>query len=262
LTVADALRSSGLEEREARLLLAHATGFSQATVIAFAERALPAEAAERFAAFAERRRRGEPVAYIVGQQEFYGLPLTVTPAVLIPRPETELVVELALGHEFAAVADLGTGCGAIALALKHERPSARVVGVEASAAALEVAKRNGVRLALEVEWRHGRWCAPLDGERYDMIVSNPPYVAVGDPHLAELRYEPAGALVAGADGMDALRAIAACAPQHLRPGGWLLLEHGMGQDAGVRGLLTAAGLHKVRTWPDLAGIGRVSGARR
>jgi release factor glutamine methyltransferase len=262
VTIADALGASGLEAREARLLLAHASGFSGAAVVAFPERSLSAEAAMRFAQFADRRRRGEPIAYIVGEQEFYGLPITVTPAVLIPRPETELLVDLALERPFVAVADLGTGSGAIALALKKERPAARVVGVEASAAALEVARRNAVRLALEVQWRHGQWCGPLASESYELIVANPPYVAEGDPHLAALGYEPRQALVAGSDGLDAIRAIVAQAPAHLARGGWLLLEHGLGQDAAVRLLLEHAGLEDPRTWPDLAGIPRVSGARR
>jgi len=262
LTVAEALRSDGLEPRETRLLLAAATGFSEAAVLAFPERALPAEAAARFTDFAARRRRGEPVAYILGRQEFYGLPLAVNPAVLIPRPETELLVDLALRRDFSSAVDWGTGSGAIALAIKKHRPDARVVGVEASAAALEVAKRNGVALGLDIEWRHGRWSAPLCGERFDLIVSNPPYVAAGDPHLAALRYEPANALVSGADGLDAIREIVAAAPAHLADGGWLLLEHGMGQGAAVRGLLKQAGLEEARTWPDLAGIPRVSGAKR
>jgi len=262
LTVAEALNASGLEAREARILLAAATGFSQAAVIAFPERLLPAESACRFAEFAARRRDGEPVAYILGEQEFYGLRLTVNPAVLIPRPETELLVELALEREFRTVADLGTGCGAIALAIKHERPAGRVIGVEASAAALELARRNAVRLDLEVDWRHGRWCEPLGEERCELIVANPPYVAAGDPHLAALAYEPASALVAGGDGLDAIRAISAQAPARLADGGWLLVEHGIGQDAPVRELLQHAGLHQVRTWPDLAGIPRVSGGRR
>jgi release factor glutamine methyltransferase len=262
LTVAEALRSDGLEPRETRLLLAAATGFSEAAVLAFPERALPAEAAARFTDFAARRRRGEPVAYILGRREFYGLPLAVNPAVLIPRPETELLVDLALQRDFSSAVDLGTGSGAIALAIKKHRRGARVVGVEASAAALEVAKRNGVALGLDIEWRHGRWCAPLSGERFDLIVSNPPYVAAGDPHLAALRYEPANALVSGADGLDAIREIVAAAPAHLADGGWLLLEHGIGQDGAVRGLLKQAGLEEARTWPDLAGIPRVSGAKR
>ncbi len=266
MTIEQALSGSSLDAREARILLAAATGFSQAAVLAFPERSLPAEDAERFAQFAARRRQGEPVAYILGEQEFYRLRFTVTPAVLIPRPETELLVDLALEREFARVVDLGTGCGAIALAIKHERPAARVVAVEASAAALEVARRNAVRLGLDVDWRHGRWCEPLaiggEAERYDLIVANPPYVAAGDPHLAALAYEPANALVAGADGLDAIRAIGARAPRHLDAGGWLLIEHGMGQDAAVRELLVHAGLRDVRTWPDLARIPRVSGGRR
>jgi release factor glutamine methyltransferase len=262
LTVAEALRSGGLEPRETRLLLAAATGFSEAAVLAFPERALPAEAAARFTDFAARRRRGEPVAYILGRREFYGLPLAINPAVLIPRPETELLVELALQRDFSSAVDLGSGSGAIALAIKKHRPDARVVGVEASAAALEVAKRNGVALGLDIEWRHGRWFAPLSGERFGLIVSNPPYVAAGDPHLAALRYEPANALVSGADGLDAIREIVTGAPAHLADGAWLLLEHGIGQDGAVRRLLEQAGLEEVRTWPDLAGIPRVSGAKR
>jgi len=261
LTVSQAL-SCGLDAREARLLLACATGFSEASVLAFPERELSAEAEQRFADFAARRRRGEPVAYILGRQEFYGLPLAVNPAVLIPRPETELLVELSLQRDFSSVLDLGTGSGAVALAIKKHRPRARVVTVEASAAALEVAKRNGVALGLDVEWRHGRWFAPLGGERFELIVSNPPYVAAGDPHLAALRYEPVSALVSGADGLDAIRDIAATAPAHLADGGWLLLEHGMGQDGAVRRLLEQAGLEDARTWPDLAGTPRVSGAKR
>lgn len=262
MTVTEALSASGLDAREARILLAAASGFSQAAVLAFPERPLSADVATRFAEFTSRRRRGEPVAYILAEQEFYGLRLTVTPAVLIPRPETELLVDRALEREFELVADLGTGCGAIALAIKHARPAAQVVGVDASAAALEVARRNAVRLGLEVEWRHGRWCEPLGTERYDLIVANPPYVAQGDPHLAALAYEPPDALVAGADGLAAIRAIVAQAPQRLDRGAWLLVEHGMGQDAAVRELLARAELRDVRTWPDLAGIPRVSGGKR
>jgi release factor glutamine methyltransferase len=262
LTIEQALSQSGLDVREARILLAAASGFSQAAVLAFAERALSADCAERFADFVARRRRGEPVAYILGEQEFYGLRLAVTPAVLIPRPETELLVDLALEREFGRAVDLGTGCGAIALALKQQRPAARLIGVDASAAALAVARRNGVKLALEVDWRHGRWCEPLGAERYDLIVANPPYVAEGDPHLAALSHEPAQALVAGADGLAAIRVITAQAPAHLSAGAWLLIEHGMGQDAAVRSLLRSAGLREVQTWRDLAGIPRVCGARR
>jgi release factor glutamine methyltransferase len=262
LTVGEALRAGGLEPREARLLLAAATGFSEAAVLAFPERTLPADAAARFTTYRERRRRREPVAYILGHKEFYGLRLAVNPAVLIPRPETELLVELGLQRQFAGALDLGTGSGAVALAIKRHRSGARVVAVESSAAALEVAKRNAAALSLEIEWRHGRWLAPVAGERFDLIVSNPPYVAAGDPHLADLGFEPVNALVSGADGLDAIREIVAAAPGHLADGGWLLLEHGIGQDGAVRELLEQAGLEEVRTWPDLAGIPRVSGAKR
>lgn len=261
MTIQQAL-SCGLDAREARLLLAHATGFSEAAVLAFPERTLPSEAEQRFMDFAARRREGEPVAYILGCKEFYGLPLAVTPAVLIPRPETELLVELALQRDFSTALDLGTGSGAVALAIKKHRPAAHVVAVEASAAALEVAKRNGVALGLDVDWRHGRWLSTLAAERFDLIVSNPPYVAVGDPHLADLRYEPASALISGADGLDAIREISAAAPRHLTEDGWLFLEHGIGQDVAVRTVLKEAGLEDARTWPDLAGIPRVSGAKR
>ena len=261
MTVADALRGAGIDARDARILLAAATGFSDASVIAFPERVLGAEAAERFADFAARRRLGEPVAYILGEQEFYGLRLSVNPAVLIPRPETELLVDLALARDFSTVVDLGTGCGAIALAIKHSRPRAHVVAVEASAAALAVAKRNAMRYGLEIDWRHGRWCEPLGANRFELIVANPPYVAAADPHLAALVHEPAQALVAGAEGLDAIRAIVAAAPAHLAAGGWLLLEHGLGQDRAVRELLTISGLKDVQTWPDLAGIPRVSGGK-
>jgi release factor glutamine methyltransferase len=259
LIVAEALRS--LEPREARLLLAQATGFSVASVLAHPERELPAAAAEKFREYAARRARGEPIAYILGEKEFYGLPLAVNPAVVIPRPETELLVALALARKPASVLDLGTGSGAIALALKRHLPAARVVAVERSAAALAVAQRNALRLGLEVEFRHGLWFEPVAGERFDLVVSNPPYVAVGDPHLSQgdLRFEPESALTAGPEGLDALREIAREAPSHLNPGGWLLLEHGLGQDAEVRKLLRAAGLEDIATWPDLAGIARVSG---
>ena len=262
MTAQEALSWSGIDPREARLLLAVATGFSEASVLAFQEKPIPAEAQARFMEFVSRRRTGEPVAYIVGRKEFYGLDLAVNPSVLIPRPETELLVDLALQRDFASAVDLGTGCGAIALALKKHRPGARVVGVEASAAALVVARRNAAKHALDIELRHGRWLEPLGNERFDLIVSNPPYVAQGDPHLAELRFEPAAALVAGPDGLDAIREIARGAAAHLAAGGRLFLEHGSGQDRAVRELLSAAGLAGVQSWPDLAAIPRVSGGTR
>jgi release factor glutamine methyltransferase len=261
LTVEEALATAATDAREARLLLAAATGFSEVSVLAYPGRRLTDEARTRFLDFVQRRAKGEPVAYILGRKEFYGLQLSVTPGVLIPRPETELLVELALQRDFSSVVDLGTGSGAIALALKRHRPKARVVGVEASAAALVVAKRNAVRLGLDVEFMHGQWLAPLAGERFDVIVSNPPYIAENDPHLADLRFEPPSALISGGDGLNAIREITRQAPSYLKAGGWLLLEHGMGQDAAVRALLAAARLEELTTWPDLAGIARVSGGK-
>jgi release factor glutamine methyltransferase len=257
--VAQAL--AALEACEARLLLAEATGYSEASVLAHPERELPAAAEAKFRDWAARPARGGPIAYILGAREFYGLPLAVNPAVLIPRPETELLVELALGLEPAAVLDLGTCSGAVALALKRRLPAARVVGVERSASALAVAQRNALKLGLEVELRHGLWFEPVAGERFDVVVSNPPYVREDDPHLAEgdVRFEPRSALVAGPDGLESIRAIVAGAAAHLRPGGRLLVEHGLGQDAAVRRLLGEAGLEDIATWPDLAGIARVSG---
>lgn len=262
MTVQQALSASGIDPREARLLLATATGFSEASVLAHPERELPFEIQKSFLEMTARRAAGEPVAYILGRKEFYGLELAVTPAVLIPRPETELLVDLALARKPASVVDIGTGSGAIALALKRHLPAARVVATDASAAALEVAKRNAVRFALEIELRHGRWFEPLAGERFEAIICNPPYVVADDPHLAGLQYEPRLAIVAGADGLDAFRVLAREAPGHLLPGGWLLLEHGAGQHEAVRALLEAAGLETTESWPDLAGIPRVSGGKR
>jgi release factor glutamine methyltransferase len=261
LTVLQALQSASIEPREARLLLAAATGFSEASVVAYPERQLSGETEARFRDYVERRARGEPVAYILGHKEFYGLQLSVNPAVLIPRPETELLVDLALQRAFSSVVDLGTGSGAIALAIKQQRPQARVVAVEASAAALVVAQRNAVKHGLEIEFRHGRWLEPLAGERFDLIVANPPYVAEGDPHLADLGFEPRGALVSGPDGLDAIREIVRDAPRYLSRGGWLLLEHGMGQEGPVRALLSQAGLEDVDSCPDLARIPRVAGGK-
>jgi release factor glutamine methyltransferase len=252
----------GIDPREARLLLAAATGFSEASLLAFPERGLPAEVEKAFLESVARRRRGEPIAYILGRKEFYSLELAVTPAVLIPRPETELLVELALERRPSSVLDLGTGSGAIALAVKKHLPACAVTAVEASEAALAVAQRNAAKHGLEVQFLRGSWLQPVRGRRFEAILSNPPYVAEGDPHLPDLRHEPRGALVAGADGLDAIREIARDAPVHLGDGGWLLVEHGAGQDEAVRRLFAAAGLEEVGTWPDLAGIPRVTGGKR
>ena len=262
MRVREALVASGLEPREARLLLAVASGFSQASVIAWPERELPGEVAARFADWARRRRDGEPVAYLVGRREFFGIDLAVTPAVLIPRPETELLVEWAIERSPASALDLGTGSGAIALALRSRLPGTRIVAIEASAAALAVAQRNGTRLGYAVDWRHGRWFEPVRGERFDVVVSNPPYVAAGDRHLAEgdVRFEPASALVAGDDGLEALREIVPAAAAYLRPGGALLVEHGWDQAEAVREFFARAGFREVETRRDLAGIARATGA--
>ena len=261
MTLQDALRGSGIEAREARLLLAAATGFSEASVVAFPERELPPESAARFSDFSARRKRGEPVAYILGHKEFYGLSIMVNPAVLIPRPETELLVDLALQREFSSLLDLGTGSGAIALAVQHHRPAARVVATDTSAEALEVARENARRLGLAVDFRQGSWLAPVAGERFDVILANPPYVAERDPHLPGLTFEPRLALISGADGLDGIREIATCARAHLAPGGWLLIEHGMGQDVAVRAILREAGLEEITSCPDLARIPRVASGK-
>ena len=190
MTIEQVLRASGIDAREARLLLAAATGRSEASVLAHPEKSLLEQEKDQFLEMTARRAAGEPIAYILGHKEFYGLELTVNSAVLIPRPETELLVDLALDRNPASVLDVGTGSGAIALAIKRHRPDARVVATDASAAALEVARRNAARFNLEVELRHGRWFEPVAGERFEAIISNPPYVVVGDPHLAALPYEP------------------------------------------------------------------------
>jgi release factor glutamine methyltransferase len=263
---AGTLAALGEGKLDAEVLAMHLLGCNRASLILRAEEALPAQLALRYAGLVERRRLGEPVAYLTGRREFWSLELEVTPAVLIPRPETELLVEWALEHLRAlpsqAVADLGTGSGAIGLALAAERPDARVLATDASAEALEQARINARRLGLErVEFRLGEWCAPLAGERFDLIVSNPPYVAENDPHLLALRYEPRRALTSGVDGLEALRAIAVGASACLKPGGALLLEHGAAQGAAVRGLLEAQGYTDVATRRDLAGHERATGGK-
>jgi release factor glutamine methyltransferase len=261
LTVAEAIAASAIDAREARLLLAEAAGFSQASIAASPQQEIPFEVENAFFEFVQRRKAGMPVAYILGRKEFYGLELAVNPSVLIPRPESELLVDLALERRPATALDLGTGSGAIALALKFHLKQARVTAVEADLSALLTAKRNAARLGLEVDFRHGRWFEPVAGERFELIVSNPPYVASGDPHLPALRFEPRSALVAGADGLDGIREIVGEARPFLAPGAWLLLEHGQGQDPAVRRLMDDAGLETVTSWPDLAGIPRVTGGK-
>jgi release factor glutamine methyltransferase len=265
--LADAAARLG-DRAEADILLAHALGRSRSWLIAHADDAVDAAGAAAFAALVQRRAAGEPVAYLTGHRGFWTLELEVTPATLIPRPETELLVELALArlpHDGAPrVVDLGTGSGAIALAIARECPHARVLATDASAAALAVAQRNAQANRLgNVDFARSDWFAALAGERFDLIVSNPPYIAAGDPHLkqGDLRFEPASALASGSDGLDDIRRIVDGAPQHLAAGGWLLFEHGWDQGVAVRGLLEAAGYGEVFTAQDLEGRDRVSGGR-
>ncbi|MCQ4164582.1 peptide chain release factor N(5)-glutamine methyltransferase [Tahibacter harae] len=266
---AAAARLPGEEARlEAEVLLLHLLQRPRAWLFAHADDELDACVAGRYEDLVQRRLAGEPVAYLTGEREFWSLPLQVNAATLIPRADTERLVELALERlpldRAAAVADLGTGSGAIALAIAKERPRAQVVATDRSAAALAVAGGNARKLSIgNVEFVESDWFAALRGRVFDLIVSNPPYIAVQDPHLSQgdLRFEPVGALASGADGLDDLRRIVAGACLHLRPGGWLLLEHGYDQGEAVRALLTAAGFADVATWRDLGGQERVSGGR-
>jgi release factor glutamine methyltransferase len=253
-----------IERRDAEILLAAAWRRPRSQILALAPEAVPDEVQARFADSSARRARGEPVAYLLGRREFWSLDLEVNPAVLVPRPETELVVEraLALVREPAArVADLGTGSGAIAIALAHERPAWALVGTDASAPALEVARRNGARHVGErIEWLIGDWFAPLESRRFHALCSNPPYIAGDDAVLAGdgLRHEPRAALTPGGDGHAALTRLVDGAPAHLEPGGWLILEHGATQGEALRSALVARGFTHVTSHRDLAGHERVT----
>ncbi|RAO77113.1 peptide chain release factor N(5)-glutamine methyltransferase [Dyella jiangningensis] len=254
---------------EAELLLVHVLGKPRSWLIAHANDELDAAHAAAFEALVQRRSDGEPVAYLTGRRGFWSLDLEVTPATLIPRPETELLVELALDRlpatGAARVADLGTGSGAIALAIARESPAVRVVATDASADALAVAQRNAIAQRIgNVAFAHGDWLAPLHGQVFDVIVSNPPYIESGDPHLGQgdLRFEPMSALASGADGLDDIRRIVTDARAHLKPGGWLLMEHGWNQGEAVRALLQASGYREVFTAQDLEQRDRVSGGRQ
>jgi len=250
---------------DAELLLAHVLNFTRAQLISRAENNIEQLDQDRFWQLLERRLAGEPIAYLLGYREFWSLKLAVSPATLIPRPETELLVELALqkltpNDSSVRVADLGTGSGAIALALASERPQAHIVATDASPIALELAKNNAVALAISnVEFRLGEWCVPLAAELFTVIVSNPPYLAARDPHLTQgdLRFEPASALVAGNDGLADLKVIIKQAWDHLVTGGWLLVEHGFDQADAVQELFLQAGYANVTSHKDLAGIDRV-----
>lgn len=253
---------------DVRFLLQHVLDVSQASLLAHADRVLTPQEMQDFDALVLGRIKGVPVAYLTGERWFYSQPFQISPAVLIPRPETELLVDLALerieNEESVHVLDLGTGSGVIALSVALHRPRITVTAVDLSENALAVARLNAVRLgAGNVEMVAGSWFEPLAGRRFDCIVSNPPYIASGDPHLdqGDLRFEPSGALVGGADGLYCIRTIIAAAPAHLLAGGWLLFEHGYDQAAASRQLLEEAGFCRIFSRPDLASILRVSGGQ-
>jgi release factor glutamine methyltransferase len=271
-TVREALvhaRALGVERLEAQALIGHLLKRDRVWVLSHDDHRLDEQSAVALAALLGCRAAGEPLAYLVGEREFHGLRLEVTPDVLVPRPDTETLVDWALellNREFAHLAaprvvDLGTGSGAIALAVKHRHPAAQASAVDFSDAALAVARANAERLELGVEFHPGSWWQPLAGRRFDLVLSNPPYIAGDDPHLAALTYEPSLALTPGGDGLDAIRAIVDGAPAHLRPGSWLLLEHGWDQATAVAALLQAAGFEAVSTRTDLADRDRCTGGR-
>jgi len=277
-TVSDLLaqaRAAGVDRLDAQLLLGRLLQQPRAWLIAHDDHVLGSSQTQDFMAQLAERARGVPLAYLLGEREFHGLTLRVTRDVLVPRPDTEVLVDwtlellAGLDHDLPladqstppTVADLGTGSGAIALALKHAWPTALVCAVERSPAALAVARANGQHLGLPVEWLQGDWFTPLADRRFDLIVSNPPYIDGADAHLAALHAEPIAALTPGPDGLAALRVLARGAPSHLQPGGWLLLEHGHDQGAAVRSLLQAAGLEQVQTRRDLGGQERCTAGR-
>ncbi len=273
-TVAQALtqaRTLGLDRIDAQMLLLHALAHpdaGRAWLLAHDTDVLAPEVHAQFLALCQRRAAGEPVAYLTGRKEFYGLPLHIDARVLDPRPDTETLVDWALEVIAAQTApqspprivDLGTGSGAIALALQHQRPAAQVLAVDASPDALAVAQANAQRLALPVQFVQSHWLAGVDG-LFDAIVSNPPYIPAHDPHLAALTHEPLQALASGNDGLQDIRQIVEQAPRHLKPGGWLLLEHGHDQAEAVGALLRAQGFARVQSRNDLAGIARCTGGQ-
>jgi release factor glutamine methyltransferase len=259
---------TSLDRTDAQVLMAHVLGVNRAWIAANPMRILTESEDAKIDMLAVERAMGRPIAYLLGRREFYGYDLAVDSAVLIPRPETETLVEAALARLAPddACLDLGTGSGAIAIAIAMQRPQARVAATDASADAIALARRNAAThgCADRIEFLQGSWYEPVGERRFDVIAANPPYVASGDPHLSrgDLRFEPQHALTDGsADGLDSIRAIVAGAPSHLKPGGWLLLEHGYDQAQAVRGILGSAGFADPVSIPDLAGIPRVAGGK-
>ena len=250
---------------DAQVLLCHVLQRGRSFLLTWPERTLTEQQSRDFERLTRRRAAGEPIAHLTGEREFWSLPLKVTADTLIPRPETELLVALALNHMPStapgAVADMGTGSGAVALALASERPGWQVLATDSAAAALAVARENAERLQLRnVRFEHGDWCTGLGGAQFDLVVSNPPYVPTQDPHLSagDVRFEPRSALLAGPDGMDAIRRLARCSRAHLKPDGWLMFEHGPDQGAESRGLLTELGYRAIATHRDLGDRERVT----
>ena len=271
-TLRDALhqiQTQGLDRLDAQMLLLLALDRDpndRAWLLGHDQDALPNDASQRLGDLTRRRLNGEPMAYIEGHKAFFGLQLQVDARVLVPRPDTETLVEWALerlanSDAPADFLDLGTGSGAIALAVKTQSPTTRVTATDASPAALAVASANAERLQLSIRFQPGAWLHAVKGERFHVIASNPPYIAEGDPHLPALAHEPLSALTAGQDGLDDLRELITTAPDALQPGGWLLLEHGHDQAAAVRSLLAAQGFQQVQSRADLAGIERCSGGQ-
>ena len=266
--IADSQSASPLDALETRMLLMHVLGLSRVQLITQSEQPLSADQAERLNQLILRRVNGEPMAYILGEREFYGLDFYVTPDVLIPRPDTELLVELALQYapKQSRLLDLGTGSGAIAIAVAQQRPDLTVLALDVSPAALKIAEKNAARhlAAGRVQLIQSDWYSAIADQQFATIVSNPPYIVKDDQHLSQgdLRFEPLNALTDHADGLSAYRQIITGAGKHLAEGGWLLMEHGYDQSSAVQELLSAEGFSEIQSWPDLAGILRVSGGKK
>jgi release factor glutamine methyltransferase len=264
-TIAAIMQSAPVAQLEARILLGHVTQLSRVQLITQSERALTADEAQQLSQLFARRLAGEPIAYLTGEREFFGLSFKVSPAVLIPRPDTELLVELAIEHlpPQGRALDMGTGSGAIAIALAHARPDARVTALDVSTEALVIATGNASKNQVKVDFLRSDWFGAVEAQRFALIVSNPPYIVAGDPHLSEgdLRFEPVDALTDHGNGLSDLQTITRDARPYLAAGAWLLMEHGYDQAAAVRELLSAHGYTEVQSWRDLAGIERVSGGR-